>query len=167
MPAPPQVHRETAWQLTGLVCALALLLLLPGCVRRRLTVRSNPPGATVYVDDQEIGQTPVSSSFTYYGTRKVQLVREGHDTVTVKEKIEAPWYQYVPFDFVAENLWPYEIRDERVLDFELVPQQNIDPNTVVERGQTLRTQAAQGTAIPTLGGDPAPVAAPAVPPINR
>ena len=28
---------------------------LPGCVRRRLTIRSSPPGALVYIDDQEIG----------------------------------------------------------------------------------------------------------------
>ena len=31
-----------------------------GCVQRRMTVRSNPPGALVYVDDYQIGTTPVS-----------------------------------------------------------------------------------------------------------
>ena len=36
--------------------------VLPGCVRRRMTVRSNPPGAVVFVDDQEIGTTPASTA---------------------------------------------------------------------------------------------------------
>ena len=54
---------------------MALLGLLlcasqSGCVERRLTIRSNPPGALVYVDDYTIGVTPVSTSFIYYGTRK-------------------------------------------------------------------------------------------------
>ena len=49
-------------------CATAALLLLAillcasqvACVQRRFTIRSNPPGARVYVDDYEVGTTPVS-----------------------------------------------------------------------------------------------------------
>ena len=37
-----------------------------GCVRKRMTVRTNPSGAMVYIDKQPIGLTPVSTSFTYY-----------------------------------------------------------------------------------------------------
>ncbi len=62
-----------------------------------------------------------------------------------------PWYQIPPLDFITETLLPWEIRDERVLDFELIPQQTVDPNQVVERGQNLRDQARQGTGIPLLG----------------
>ena len=32
-----------------------------------MTIRSNPPGAMFYVDDYEIGITPISTSFIYYG----------------------------------------------------------------------------------------------------
>ena len=52
-------------------------------MQRRLTIRSNPPGALVYVDDYQIGTTPVSTDFVYYGTRKVRLVKSGHETLTV------------------------------------------------------------------------------------
>jgi len=34
---------------------LAATLLPSGCVRRRLAVRSNPPGALVFVDNQQVG----------------------------------------------------------------------------------------------------------------
>ena len=73
-------------------------------VRRRVTIRSTPPGALVYIDDQEIGVTPVSTSFTYYGTRKVQLVKDGYETVTVLRTFKPPWYQLPIIDFVTENL---------------------------------------------------------------
>jgi hypothetical protein len=58
-----------------------------GCVQRRITIRSNPPGALVYVDDYPIGTTPVSTSFVYYGTRKVRLVLSGYETLTVLQPI--------------------------------------------------------------------------------
>ena len=78
---------------------LALLGLLlcacqSGCVERRMTVRSNPPGALLYVDDYEIGATPVSVNFTYYGTRKIRLVKDGYETLTVMQSIPPPWYEY-------------------------------------------------------------------------
>ena len=43
-----------------------------GCVQRRLTIRSSPPGAVVYVGNQEIGTTPISHDFIYYGSREPQ-----------------------------------------------------------------------------------------------
>ena len=68
-------------------CLWLLLVLLAvtahsGCVRRRMTVRSNPPGAVVFVDERRLGVTPVSTSFTYYGTRDVRLMKDGYETVT-------------------------------------------------------------------------------------
>ncbi len=132
------------------LCLLLILLANAGCVRRRLTVRSDPPGATVYVDDQEIGETPVSTAFTYYGTRKVQLVKDGYETLTVKQKFKAPWYQIPPIDFFAENLTTKELRDERILDFELETQRVVPVNELLDRAQQLRqsTQAGYTVAPP-------------------
>ena len=80
-----------------------------------MTVRSNPPGALLYVDDYEIGVTPVSTNFTYYGTRKIRLVKDGYETLTVMQSIPPPWYEYVPLDFVSENFVPGQIRDQRTV----------------------------------------------------
>ena len=143
-----------------LVAALALLAVTPGCVRRRMTIRSNPPGALAYVDDQEIGTTPVSTAFTYYGTRKVQLVKDGFETLTVKQTFYPPWYEITPLDFVSENLCPHEIRDEQFLDFQLQPQQIVPAETLVERAESLRSGARQGYAVPlpNATSTPQPVA---------
>lgn len=129
----------------GLVCLLAVA----GCVQRRMTVRSNPPGALVYVDDYQIGTTPVSTDFIYYGTRKIRLVKDGYETLTVRQPFPLPWYQVFPLDFVTENLWPGEIRDERVVDLAMMPAAATPPEEVVGRAEVARLSAGGGAAPPT------------------
>lgn len=127
----------------GLVC----LLTVAGCVQRRMTVRSNPPGALVYVDDYQIGTTPVSTDFIYYGTRKIRLVKDGYETLTVRQPFPLPWYQVFPLDFVTENLWPWEIRDERVVDLAMMPAATTPPEEVVGRAEVARLSAGGGAAV--------------------
>jgi hypothetical protein len=148
-----------------LLFALAVCACVPGCVRRRLTIRSNPPGALVYVDDQEIGYTPVSTPFVYYGTRKIQLVRDGYRTETVLQRFPAPWYEWPPLDFASENLWPRDIRDERVLDFTLVTEDEVKVDELRAQAENLRAMSRSGMVNP-LPGSGVPVRPPvqALPP---
>jgi hypothetical protein len=106
-----------------------------------MTIRTNPPGARVYVDDYELGTTPVSANFTYYGTRKIRLVKPGYETLTVMEPIGPPWYQIPPLDFVSENLWPGELHDRRALSYQLVPQRVVPPEELLNRAEELRSRA--------------------------
>jgi hypothetical protein len=142
-----------------LACLVALCALQTGCLRRRMTVRSNPPGAQVFIDDQEIGTTPCSTAFTYYGTRKITLIKDGYRTETLYHRVSAPWYQYPPLDFFAETVVPYEIDDERLVDVQLVPQEVVAEGPLRQRAEDLRNQARTGQFTPTAGlpGDaPAP-----------
>lgn len=132
----------------ALLILLTALITQGGCVHRRLTIRTNPAGAVAYVDNRRIGITPVSTSFRYYGTRHIQLVKDGFATVTEDHKIAAPWYQWFGIDFFADNLWPREIRDERILDFQMTPQQVIPPAQVLQRAEQLRSSAEQGLLTP-------------------
>lgn len=126
------------------LCCLALLFsILPGCVRRRLTVRTKPAGAEVYVDSKYLGKSPISSSTLYYGTRQIEVVRDGFRTEKILRKITPPWYQIPPLDFVTETLWPWEIRDERVIDVAMVPQQPTTSDSLNENASQLRLQASQ------------------------
>lgn len=120
---------------------MVLLCMATGCVQRRMTIRSNPPGALVYVDNYEIGTTPVSTDFIYYGKRKIRLVKDGYETLTVEQRFWPPWYQYFPIDFVAENLYPGEIRDEHELDFPMVPQMVVPTNQLIGRAEDLRRES--------------------------
>jgi hypothetical protein len=158
-------RRLIGWALLG----LALCACQSGCVQRRMLVRSNPPGAIVYVDDYEIGTTPCAVNFTYYGTRKIRLVKDGCETLTVMQSIPAPWYEYPVVDFVSENLVPGEIRDQRVLDYQLRPQAVVPSEQLIARAEQLRRgiHAATGTTSQLPGGavrGPSPLAPPTLPP---
>jgi hypothetical protein len=139
--------RRCRWLILALAVGLGVLTQ-PGCLRRRLTVRSNPSGALVYVDDQEIGVTPVSTPYTYYGTRKIQLFADGYEPLTVKQPFTAPWYEIPPLDFFVENLWPWEIRDERVVQFEMQPAQAVPNEKLIERAEMLRGNTRAGVVTP-------------------
>ena len=135
--------------------AVALCLLQSGCVRRRMTIRSNPVGAVAFVDDRRIGVTPVSTPFTYYGTRKIQLVKDGYEPLTVKQPFPVPWYEFPLLDFITENLWPLEVRDERVVSLEMVPQQIVPNEQLLERAEMLRGNAQAGHVTPLWNAPPA------------
>jgi hypothetical protein len=134
---------------TIILCAATLLAVTGGCVRRRMIVRTNPPGATISIDNQVIGTTPAASSFVYYGTREIRIEKEGFRTETIRRNIRPPWYQYPGIDFVAETLWPGEIRDDRIIDVELVPKETQPIESIVERADSLRGRSRVGaTATP-------------------
>lgn len=154
-------------RLFSLVLLLALLAAFSspaeGRVRRRVTVRSNPPGALVFVDDYEIGTTPCSFYFTYYGTRKVRLVKSGYETLTVMQPFPAPWYEFPGIDFVSENLVPREIRDERTVNYNLTPQLIVPTDILLQRAEDLR----RNTQAPGLAPSPLPPIGPTIPPAFR
>ena len=143
---------------------LMLCACFGGCVERRMTVRTNPPGALLYVDDYQIGETPISTNFTYYGDRKIRLVKDGYETLTLLQPISTPWYEFFPLDFVAENLVPGEIRDQRTLDFQLKPQVVVPTEQLLSRAEDLRRgvhASASMAASPSTGpGTVAPLYTP-------
>jgi hypothetical protein len=143
-----------------LACLIVSQLATVGCVRRRMTVRSNPPGAMVSIDQQEIGTTPVSVDYTYYGVRNFVVSKEDHETVSASRTFSPPWYQYPPLDFLTENLWPFELRDERVVEFQLIPRTRVRTEDLVARGEQLRSTSRSGVVIPLPDTSPA-VAPPA------
>jgi hypothetical protein len=130
------------------IAALLALAELPGCVRRRLMIRSNPPGAMVYVDNQPIGTTPCATNFIYYGTREIRLVKPGYETLTINQPIPAPWYQIPPIDFFSENVAPNEIQDFRTVTYNLSPQIIVPTDQLIARGEQLRAGTQQGAVLP-------------------
>jgi PEGA domain-containing protein len=137
--------------------SFALLLLLTavlsqaGCVERRYTIRTNPPGALVIVNGEEIGPTPVSRSFTYYGDREITFMLDGYKTETVIQPIKAPWFDNVLTEFFTENIIPHTFRDERDFTFNLQPAQLEDVGPIRDRGEAIRSQA-QVLPAPRRGG---------------
>jgi len=122
--------------------ALAAMGCLTGCVERRYTIRSDPPGALVIANGEAIGTTPVSKSFTFYGDRSFRLIKEGYETKDVVQPIKAPWFDNLLTEFFTENLNPYTFRDEVEFNYKLEPARPPDPSDVLARAQGTRDQGS-------------------------
>ncbi len=113
---------------------------LQGCVERRYTIRTDPPGALAFVNGEEIGATPVSRSFTYYGPREIVLVADGYRTERIAQPIKAPWWDNYLTEFFSENLVPWTIRDDREYVYKLNPATVPSTNELGARADNLRTR---------------------------
>jgi hypothetical protein len=122
-----------------------------GCVERRYTIRSDPPGALVIVNDEEIGTTPVSRSHVFYGDREITLIADGYETQTVVQPMNAPWYDNIVTEFFTENLIPFTIRDEREYMYKLKPATVAPSGDVTARANEFRQRALTPPA-PRRGG---------------
>jgi len=91
---------------------------LAGCVEREMTITSEPAGALVYVSDKEMGRTPVTFRFLWYGDYEVVLRHPGHKTLTASADITPPLYEIPPLDLLSE-IAPWTYRDRRYLHYQL------------------------------------------------
>jgi hypothetical protein len=99
----------------------ALLFGTVGCVERLLQVRSDPSGATVYVNGQEVGRTPLDHPFSFYGTVEVALRAQGCTSYREDVVLSPPWYEVFPFDLFSELLVPVTFRDVHAVEVRLTP----------------------------------------------
>ncbi|RUL87559.1 PEGA domain-containing protein [Tautonia sociabilis] len=136
-PSLPFARRAVALGLTLLALACS------GCVERRYTVRTDPPGALVFINGEEAGISPVSVNYEYYGDRRVTIQAEGYQTIHTELPIRAPWWDNALTGFVSENLIPFTLRDEREFRFTLAPGVTPPTGDLIGRGLQLRQEALQ------------------------
>jgi hypothetical protein len=129
---------------TAACLAVAVVLAAGGCLERTVSITSDPPGAIVRMNDVEVGRTPITTEFTYYGVYDVRLNREGQEPLRVNQRAWAPIYEYPPFDLVATIL-PVPIRTKLQWHYELEPEKRIatleDEAALIERARGLGEMA--------------------------
>jgi len=126
---------------------LILGLLAAGCVQRTMSINSEPPGALVYLNGQEVGRTPMRTDFLWYGTYDIELRKEGYETLKTRQQTIAPWWQWVPFDLVAEF---FPLRDDRAYNYALTQAGDpaIDQDQILARAAALRAMVEQSKVKP-------------------
>jgi hypothetical protein len=125
----------------GILIPLLLACTLCGCVSRRLTIRSDPPGALVELDGRRMGYTPVSVDFTYYATNEVTLSKVGFEPLTVQQPVPAPWYQHFPLDFVSDNFLLTQVTNRHDFTYRLQPKLLVSDEELLDRANLIRTQS--------------------------
>ena len=123
-----------------LITALSAGILISGCVERQLTINTVPHSAVVTLNDEEIGQSPVTVSFNWYGDYRVRITKEGYETLNTHRKLKGPWYDMFPFDFFAQVLSPKKIVDKYEWTFELQPAKEVDRDKLLQDAQKLKGQ---------------------------
>jgi hypothetical protein len=115
-----------------------LLVAAAGCVERKLTINTDPAGAQVFLNDEEIGVSPVTTSFNWYGDYNVTIRKQGCVTLQTHRKLQAPWYDGFPFDFVMQDIYPGRIVDQYEWSFDLKPQKEIGRQELIKDAEQLK-----------------------------
>jgi len=115
-------------------------LAVSGCVERQLTINTEPQGAVITLNDEEIGTSPVTVSFNWYGDYCVRISKEGYETLDTHKELKGPWYDKFPFDFFAQILSPKRTVDKYEWTFTLKEKQQITPQELVEKAEQLRKE---------------------------
>ncbi|GJQ24373.1 MAG: hypothetical protein HBSAPP01_21630 [Candidatus Brocadia sapporoensis] len=110
----------------------------------------------VYLDDELIGETPVTTTFTYYGVRKITIEKidaEGRlicERKIVYEKIKPPFYQILPLDFFSELIIPAKLKDEHCFSYQLEPLQKVSKaerqEGIMKNAEELRGRLVESAA---------------------
>ena len=114
--------------------------LLSGCVERKLTINTEPQGALVILNDEEIGTSPVTVSFEWYGDYWVRISKEGYESLNTHRPLKRPLHDRPPFDFFAQIINPNRIVDSYEWTFELVPKQKVNREELIKNAEELKAQ---------------------------
>ncbi|MDP7004640.1 MAG: PEGA domain-containing protein [Phycisphaerales bacterium] len=101
-----------------------------GCVKRTISITTQPQGALVWVNEREVGRTPVDFDFLYYGEYDVRIEGEGQEPIMTSRWADRPLWdapiidlfaEMVPFRFESKTFWHFDF-EERNDDQELLVQ---------------------------------------------
>ena len=123
----------------GIVTIFLVFASLFGCVKRTLSISSNPEGALVWINDREVGRTPAEVEFLYYGEYDLRLEKDGFEPIMTTRWADSPFWEFPVVDLVAEVVEPNR---ESIIrwHFDLEPR-NDDPVLLIERAKRLRDVA--------------------------
>ena len=139
--------------------AYCLVLPLAGCIHRSLTIKTDPPGAMVYVNDQLKGDSPVTYDFEWYGWYRLTLRKDGYERLDDRKLVRAPVWFWIPFDLPMELL-PFPIRDDRTWSYTLTPTTEL-PTPLPPAITNPKTEQSPAPAVERE--PPGPALAPAAP----
>ncbi|MCE5280451.1 MAG: PEGA domain-containing protein [Planctomycetaceae bacterium] len=115
-----------------MVLMIVAAALTAGCVERQITFTSDPPGAIVIVSEKEVGRTPVTIPFTWYGDYEILYKLKDYKTVRTHAQINMPWYEVPPIDLMSE-LAPWTYHDFRYFHQILVKAESPSDEELIQR----------------------------------
>lgn len=129
---------------TPLLLLTVACLLGVGCVQRTISITSEPEGALVYLNDKEVGRTPVTVPFTFYGVYDVRMEAEGYHPLWTEQKAKAPWWETPGIDLFAEAVpnGKAELHWHFTMD-EQPPAEDVDTDVLLDHAKQMRAATLQ------------------------
>ncbi len=117
-------------------------------MERRLLIRTDPAGGDLRVGGIPAGTAPAVVPFSHYGTMRVEATLAGHYPATMAVAVPAPWFQWFPMDFFADNLVPWTVVDEHpvLVVLRARPQPESEEEIARARAEAERVRAAAEAA---------------------
>jgi hypothetical protein len=123
--------------------SLLVVLLLSGCVFRRMTIMSDPPGARVFVNNVEVGSTPCDVPSNLYldnGTYKFTLFKDGFEPLQVMQPVPPKTYELFGIDAFSEVLNPFPYYDRRIFSYQLQPMREKSGDELKQQADEFRSK---------------------------
>lgn len=142
---------DPLWINSFRLCSLAAAAVAAtGCVERTIRITSEPSGALVYLNDEEVGRTPCETAFLHYGTYDVRLVLDGYEPYMGPAEAKPPLYDLPGPDLVADLL-PVRINSQIDWHFTMRPVVD-DDAAMIDRARQLRERMHRKIGQPTEVG---------------
>ena len=91
----------------------------------------------MHLNDEEVGRTPLTVPFIDYGTYQVQLQRDDYETILTERSAEAPWWDTLGPDLIAE-LSPGLHKVQIDWHFDLEKRKPVDEQELIDRALKFR-----------------------------
>jgi hypothetical protein len=120
-----------------------------GCVQRTISITSDPSGALVHLNDEQVGRTPVTVPFIFYGVYDVRLEADGYEPLWTAQKAKAPWWEMPPIDLFAEAVpnAKAQLHWHFALD-PATPAGEVDPHELVDHAKQLQATISPDAPAP-------------------
>lgn len=126
-------------RLRALLTFSLITVLLSGCVERELTINTEPQGGLVILNDEEIGYSPVTVNFKWYGTYRVHIEKKGFATLEKNVELERPLHDLFPFD-IFENIFNPNRIDSYSWNFKLDTYQKPERKLLIDKARLANEQ---------------------------
>jgi len=138
------------FRISNLVLRILFLMICfyCGCVERKITILTEPSGALVALNDEDIGTSPVTVGFEWYGDYSVRLTKEGYQTLNTHQNLKRPLRDKVGFDLL-DDMFHTRI-DEYTWTFKLEPYQQPQKDQLIDQAVKMRKQTAEELSKPMV-----------------
>ena len=125
---------------TAAAASIIAIAAAAGCVERRVFIETEPSGALVWMNDAQVGRTPVDVGILHHGEYDIRIEKDGYETLVTSARTTPAGWDFVPADFFVE-IMPGVSRSDTRWRFALVVR-NDSEEALLRRAESMRQDQA-------------------------